>query len=62
VGLIPLVNFGWLEKNTSPRDKFVPKTNLAVGSTEYCGCLFNESDIRKGLGGGCGHKKMIPSL
>jgi hypothetical protein len=38
-----------------------PKTNLAVSSMEYCGCLFDERDIREALSGGCGHRVMIPS-
>jgi hypothetical protein len=29
---------------------------------EYCGCLFDEGNIREGLGGGCGHGVMISLL
>jgi hypothetical protein len=28
--------------------------------TEFCRCKFDERDIRECLGGGCGHKAMIP--
>ena len=27
------------------KDNFVPKTNLAVSSTEFCQCTFDEGDI-----------------
>jgi hypothetical protein len=39
-----------------------PKINLAVSSIEFCQALFDEGNIGKGLGGGGGHTKMIPSL
>jgi hypothetical protein len=50
------------EKSTAARDKFSVNTNLAVSSTEFCQCLFDERNIREGLSGGCGHKGMIPLL
>jgi hypothetical protein len=31
-----------------------------VTSTEFCQAIFDEGDIREGLGGGCGHEVMIP--
>ena len=37
---------GWLEKSTSARDKFAPKTNLAVSSAELTCCLVYECKIR----------------
>jgi hypothetical protein len=37
-----------------------PKTNLAVSSIEFCQCKFDERDIRERLGGGSGHRVMIP--
>jgi hypothetical protein len=40
------------EKSTSAKDKFAPKTNLAVSSTEFCQCKFNEGDVGMGDGGG----------
>lgn len=39
-----------------------PTITLAVSSTEFCQSLLDERDIRKGLGGGCGHVVMIPLL
>jgi hypothetical protein len=36
------------------------KTSLAVSSSEFCQCSFNESYIREGMGSGGGHKAMIP--
>jgi hypothetical protein len=33
-----------IEKSTSS-DQFTAKITLAVSSTEYCGCLFDEGDI-----------------
>jgi hypothetical protein len=47
-------------KNTSARDKFAPKTNLAVSSTEFCRCKFDEGNFREGLGGSGGHIFMMP--
>ena len=41
-------------------DSSAPKTDLAVSSMEYCGCLLSERDIREGLGTGSGHGVMIP--
>jgi hypothetical protein len=37
---------GWLEKSTSTRNKFAPKTNLAVSSAELTRCLVYECKIR----------------
>ena len=31
----------------SARDTFDNKTTLAMSSMEYCGCLFDERDIRE---------------
>jgi hypothetical protein len=39
----------------SARDDFATKTNLAVSSTEFCQSIFDEGDIRAGLGGGSCH-------
>lgn len=44
------------------RDYFAAKTNLAVSSMEYCGCLHCERDVREALSGGCGHPHPIPNL
>ena len=51
---------GWRRETTS--DRFTAKVNLAVSSIEFCQSLLDERDIRKGLGGGCGHVVMIPLL
>jgi hypothetical protein len=51
---------GWLEKSTSARDKFAPKINLAVSSTEFCQCKFDKGKIGIRLSGGGGHGGMIP--
>ena len=40
-----------VEKNTSAREQFVPKTNFAVSSIELRQCTFDEGDIRVGGGG-----------
>ena len=42
------------------KDILVAKTNLAVSSIEFCQAIFDEGDIREGLGRGGGHKAMIP--
>lgn len=44
------------------RDYFAAKTNLAVSSMEYCGCLHCERDVREALSGGCGNPHPIPNL
>jgi hypothetical protein len=45
--------FFWIvQRNLLASGKLVPKTNLAVISMEYCGCLHCEGDIRMRLGGG----------
>jgi hypothetical protein len=38
----------------------LPQNKLAVSSTEFCQSLFDEGNIREGLGGGGGHVAMIP--
>ena len=43
-------------------EAFGPKIIRAISSIEYCGCLFDESNIRKGLGSGSSQRAMIPSL
>jgi hypothetical protein len=45
-----------------PDGKFAAKTSLAVSSIECCQCKYCERDIRIRLGGGCGHRVMIPLL
>jgi MoaD family protein len=40
---------GWLEKSTPARDKFAAKTNLAVSSTKFCQCKFDEGNVRERL-------------
>jgi len=39
-----------------------PKTNLTISSTEFCQAIFDEGDIRLGLGGCSGHGAMISLL
>jgi hypothetical protein len=41
---------------------FLARIILAVSSIEFCQALFDERDIREGLGSGCGHGVMIPLL
>ena len=41
---------------------FWSRITLAVSSTEFCQCKFDEGDIREGLGGGCGYAAMISLL
>ena len=50
------------ETNTSARDRFASKTKLAVSSIEFCQSIFDEHNIGRGLGSGCGHRTMIPPL
>jgi hypothetical protein len=45
LGLMRFV-YGWLEKRTSARDKFAPKTNLEVRSAELTCCFVYECEIR----------------
>jgi hypothetical protein len=42
------------------RDTFAVKTNIAVSSTEFFQCSFDEGDVREGLGGSSRHGVMIP--
>ena len=53
---------GGLIRIYHPEGRFAAKTSLAVSSMEYCGCLFDERNVSKGLGGGGGHEAMIPLL
>ena len=46
--------FYCLSEKTSVRDEFAAKTNLAVRSTKFCQCKFDERDIRGGLCDCCG--------
>jgi hypothetical protein len=48
------------DKNVSAKGNFGLKTNLVISSMEYCGCLFNEREIRPGFSSGGGHTAMIP--
>ena len=43
-------------------ENIVPNTYLAVASTGFCRCKFDERNIREGLGGGGGHSVMITPL
>jgi len=54
--------FVWIDwvKNMMARDNSGLKTNLAITSTEFCQCKFDERDIGRGLGSGCGHRARIP--
>ncbi len=51
----------WLpEKITLAKEKLSDQTNLAISSTEFCQCTFDECDIGATLRGGCSHNAMIP--
>jgi hypothetical protein len=40
----------------------VPPKQALLSSMEYCGCLFDEGNIRPGFSRGSGHEVMIPPL
>ena len=48
------------EQKDVSKHNFAFKTNLAVSSTEFCQAIFDERDIRRGLGCGSGHGMMMP--
>jgi hypothetical protein len=39
---------------------FLARIILAVRSIEFCQAIFDEGDVREGLGDGCSHEGMIP--
>ena len=50
------------ENSPSAKNKLAPKINLAVSSIEFCQAIFDEGDVREGLGSGSGHRAILPPV